>query len=315
MDESFEPEAKCLEVAEKIIACLNDGSIIGRFQNIKKNIFSKSNSNPDINSHLKQLSYENIELTKKLNELKNQAYSNQSLEEYTLDILNNHISTTSPKQYPHQTSIDDACSALIDVFEARTKANTLIRQQLTDENSVLRDNISKADAAANEELKEYRQRRLDNDHRFRKNQKDISNQIAQIRSSIEKKCAHYDDIIEENAEIEKEMADKGNIAKELMEKLHEAEVRHDTAQQRMNDLKYGLDKIENQVKSKIREIEAYRASQKFGIDNATENELEIICQLEEQISELYQENQSLSLELKKRKLMNTTIETTEISKI
>lgn len=319
-EQTFDPEKKCLDVAEKIISCLSDTSIIERFKSIKSNIFSNYQNSPNqnIQIHLKQLSYENVELLNKLNELKRRYdQDNQiNLSEYALSVINDHINTTSPKLYNKPESLDSACSVLFDVLEAKSEANTMVRAKLNDENRVLRDKISKAEAVANEELKEYRKRRLDHDNQTRQRQKQISSQISQLRAKIQQQSSRYDDLIEENNEIDNAMKEKKCIAKSLMTKLQDAEKRKVVAEKRLKDLQYNLEKSLTQIKAKEREIEAKRATQRFGIDEANENELEIIRELEKSISELYQENQTISLELKKRKLMaSSALDLTEVSKI
>ena len=190
MEESFDPEKKCLDVAEKIISCLSDASIIERFKSIKNNIFSNYQNQPvqNIQTHLKQLSYENVELLNKLNELKNKCEINKqiSLNDYALNILNDHINTTSPKLHTKSESLDSACSVLLDVLDAKSEASTLIRAKLNEENRILREKISKAEAVTNEELKESRKRRLEHDNITIQKQKQISAQISQLIAKIQK---------------------------------------------------------------------------------------------------------------------------------
>ncbi|OHT15515.1 hypothetical protein TRFO_02836 [Tritrichomonas foetus] len=252
---------------------------------------------------------------KKLEDLKRGLNENNSLNDFVLSSLNGHIKETSPNPRGPQSTIDNAISDLLDVLDARSRASSMIRQQLTDENSVLRDKISKAEAVANEEIKQSRQRRLDTDHKYRQKQKQISQQISQIRTKIEQQSNKFDDVIEENQEIENSMKEKKDIAESLMEKLQDAEQKKEIDQKRLDDLRYQLNRAETSVKAKEREIEAKRASQRFGIGDADESELEIIRQLENEISLLFQENQAMSLELKKRKLMNGAFDFSEISKL
>lgn len=303
MDDSFDPESKCLEVAEKIIGCLNEGAILKRFQEIKRNIIAQSQSMPDIQSHLKAVVLENREISKKLEELKSKIDSNTNLSDYSLSILNDYIAKTCPNPRPPETSIDEAISDLMDILDAREKASSVKRKQFTDENAALRDKISKIEAVTNEEIKRLRQRMLENDHKSRQNQKQLQTQISRIRAKVEQQSIKLDDLIEENQEIEKSMHEKKNIAESLMTKLQEAERRHGIDQKQLENLHFQLQRAENLVKAKEREIQAKRATQRFGIGDANEADLETIRNLEEEIASLYQENQELSLELKKKKLM------------
>ena len=92
--------------------------------------------------------------------------------------------------------------------------------------------------------------------------------------------------------------------------------RKEVAERRLKDLRYSLERSVAQTKAKEREIESKRATQRFGINEANEDELEIIRELEKDIAELFQENQTVSLELKKRKLMsNSALDLTEVSRI
>lgn len=303
MDDSFDPESKCLEVAEKIIGCLNEGEILKRFQEIKRNIIAQSQSIPDIQSHLKAVVLENREISKKLEELKSKIESNSNLSDYCLSVLNEFISTTCPNPRPPDTNIDEAISNLLDILDAREKASSLKRKQFTDENASLRDKISKIEAVTNEEIKRLRQRMLENDHRSRQNQKQMQSQIAKIRAKVEQQSIKLDDLIEENQEIEKSMEEKKNIAESLLSRLQEAERKHEIDQKQLENLHFQLERAENLVKAKEREIQAKRATQRFGIGDANEADLETIRSLEDEISSLYQENQELSLELKKKKLL------------
>ena len=314
-DDGFDPEAKCLEVAERIIGCLNDGQILKRFQGIKRHIFDSNRQIPDIQGHLKAVVLENRELSRRLEELKEDRRTNRRLDEYALSIINQRIKETSPNPQSPQETIDAAVDNLLAVIDAREKASTIKRQQLTDENAVLRDKISKTEAVCNEEIKESRQRRLENDHKSRQRQKVIQQQISQLRTKIEQQSNKFDDVAEENQEIKNSMQEKKIVAEKLMEKLQDAEKKKEIDQKRLNDLRYQLERAETQVKAKEREIDAKRATQRFGIGDVSEAELEVIRSLETEISALYQENQAISLELKRRRLINTGFSTTEISKL
>ena len=109
MDDTFNAEKWCLEVAKKIIACLNDGAIIERFQSIKKNIFANSGNqnSSNIQSHLKKVSYENIELSNRLSELQQKAIerSQQDLNSYNIRVLHVYINLVSPKPNNRANSI------------------------------------------------------------------------------------------------------------------------------------------------------------------------------------------------------------------
>lgn len=303
MDDSFDPESKCLEVAEKIIGCLNEGEILKRFQEIKRNIIAQSQSIPDIKAHLKAVVLENREISKKLEELKSKNRSNSNLSDYCLSVLNEYITKTCPNPRPLETNIDDAISYLMDILDAREKASSVKRKQFTDENASLRDKISKIEAVTNEEIKRLRQKMLENDHRSRQNQKQLQTQIAKIRAKVEQQSIKLDDLNEENQEIEKSMQEKKNIAESLLNRLQEAERRRTIDQKQLENLHFQLERAENLVKTKEIEIQSKRATQRFGIGDANEADLETIRNLEEEISNLYQQNQELSLELKKKKLL------------
>ena len=289
MDDTFNPEKRCLEVAEKIIACLNDGAIIERFQSIKKNIFANygNQNSSNIQSHLKKVSYENIELSNRLSELQQKAIerSQQDLNSYSISVLNDYINLVSPKPYNRVDSIETASSLLIDILEAKTEANSLIRTKLNDENISLRDKISRAEAVANEEIKESNKRRLETSNSAKTRQDLLNTEISKIRTKVQQQHSRYDDSIEENNDIDASMREKSDEAKALTAKLQETEQRKAVAEKRFKSLLFNFEKIENQTKAKEREIESKRATQRFGINDITETDLAIIRQLEQKISE------------------------------
>ena len=172
----------------------------------------------------------------------------------------------------------------------------------------MRDKIPRAEAVANEEIKESNQRRLEASNSATKRQDLFNTEISKIRTKVPQQHSRYDDLIEENNDIDASMREKSDEAKVLTAKLQEAEQRKAVAEKRLKSLVFNFEKIENQTKAKEREIESKRATQRFGISDITETDLAIIRQLEQEISELYQENQVLSLEIKKRKLLNTSNE-------
>lgn len=315
MDDSFDPETKCLELAEKIIGCLNDGAILERFQEIKRNIFSQSQPNRDVESHLKAMVLENRELTKKLEDLKARNESQMTLTEYSLSVLNDHIQKTAPNPQSQITNIDDATAYLLDIIDAREKASTLKRQQFTDENAQLRDKISKTEAVGNEEIKQYRQRRLENDHIRKQTQKQLKLKISKIRSKVEQLSIKLDDINEENSNIEQSMQEKSSTAEKLSSQLKNAEARKESELKEIDRLRDQLQKYQNLVRTKDREVNTKRATQRFGIGETDEADLETIRQLEEEISLLYQHNQGLSIELKKKKLASAFIDFSDSSRI
>ena len=172
----------------------------------------------------------------------------------------------------------------------------------------MRNKIPRAEAVANEEIKESNQRRLETSNLAKKRQDLFNTEISKIRTKVQQQHSRYDDLIEENNDIDASMREKSDEAKVLTAKLQEAEQRKTVAEKRLKSLVFNFEKIENQTKAKEREIESKRATQRFGIRDITETDLAIIRPLEQEISELYQENQVLSLEIKKRKLLNTSNE-------
>lgn len=289
MDDTFNPEKRCLEVAEKIIACLNDGAIIERFQSIKKNIFANygNQNSSNIQSHLKKVSYENIELSNRLSELQQKAIerSQQDLNSYSISVLNDYINLVSPKPYNRVDSIETASSLLVDILDAKTEANSLIRTKLNDENISLRDKISRAEAVANEEIKESNKRRLETSNSAKKRQDLLNTEMSKIRTKVQQQHSRYDDLIEANNDIDASMREKSDEPKVLTAKLQETEQRKAVAEKRLKSLLFNFEKIENQTKAKEREIESKRATQRFGINDITETDLAIIRQLEQEISE------------------------------
>ena len=117
---------------------------------------------------MKKVSYENIELSNRLSELQQKAIerSQQDLNSYSISVLNDYINLVSPKPNNRANSIETASTLLIDILDAKTEANSLIRTKLNDENIRLRDKISRAEAVANEEIKESNKRRLETSNMF-----------------------------------------------------------------------------------------------------------------------------------------------------
>jgi hypothetical protein len=62
MDE--DPVGKCLDLAEKIIGCLNEGEILRRYLTVKKKIYESRP--PSLSPHLKRLALEKRDLTQQL---------------------------------------------------------------------------------------------------------------------------------------------------------------------------------------------------------------------------------------------------------
>ena len=310
-----DPEQKCLEVAEKIIACLNDGEILKRYLAIKQKIYQTNSASPQLSPHLKRVALENRELANEVERLRQSITDARELEPWILANLAALQTKVLPEFQPSSSSIDEACEALQKVVDAKTESNNIIRQKMTDDNGILRDKISTMTAAANDELKQSRQRILDADHKFRVSQKELMKQIAQINESVEEQERKASDCDEENAGIEEAIEEKETVAKSLMVRIKDAERRSSVAEKRATDLKRQADRYRRQVEAIERDIEGQRAVQRFGVADVDEEELARLREVEEEVAQLIKENEKLSLNLKKKKLMSGNVSVTELSSI
>ena len=310
-----DPEQKCLEVAEKIIACLNDGEILKRYLAIKQKIYQTNSPSPQLSPHLKRVALENRELANEVDRLRRTISEARELEPWVLANLVALQTKVLPEFQPSNGSIDEACEALQKVVDAKTESNNIIRQKMTDDNGILRDKISTMTAAANDELKQSRQRLLDADHKFRMSQKEIVNQIAQVNEAVEEKERKTTDCDEENASIEEAIEEKETVAKSLMVRIKDAERRSAVAEKRATDLKRQADRYRRQVEAIERDIEGQRAAQRFGVADVDEHELARLREVEDEVAQLIKETEKLSLNLKKRKLMSGNMSVTELSSI
>ena len=308
-------EQKCLEVAEKIVACLNDGEILKRYLAIKQKIYQTNSPSPQLSPHLKKVALDNRELKNELETLRRNIRDTTELEPYILSNLAHLQLKVLPEFQPNANSIAEACDALQKVVDAKTESNNIIRQKMTDDNAVLRDKISTMTVAANEELKQSRQRLLDADHKFRMKQRELQAQIEQIAQQIEteeRKRTYYE---EESAGIESSMEEKETVAKALMAQLKEAEKRSDVAEKRTNDLKRQAERYRRQLENIERDIDGQRATQRFGVADVDDEELSELRDIEAEVARLIKENERLSLDLKKKRLITSNVDLTELSAI
>lgn len=313
--EGEDPEAKCLEVAERIIGCLNDGEILKRYLSIKQRIYQTQTQSPQLSPHLKRVALENRELSNQVEQLRQSLSTSQNLSEFVITQMEQLQKRILPEANIHAESFEEACSSLLQVVEAKSTSNNIIRQRVTDENAQLRDKISTMTAAANDELKLLRQKMLDSDHKFRMKQRDVQSQIDSINAEIESENEQISEFEEEMSNTESTMNEKQTIAKSLMSKLNSIERKSSVAEKRRNDLKRQAERMRRELETLERDIGGQRAVQRFGVADADEGELAQLREIEEEVAHLIKDNERLELELKKKKLIATNLDVTELSSI
>lgn len=315
--ESEDPEAKCLEVAERIIGCLNDGEILKRYLSIKQRIYQTQTQSPQLSPHLKRVALENRELTNELEQCRASLSTTQTLSDFVISQMEQLQKRILPNAGDRidSSSFEKACESLLEVVEAKSASNNFVRQRLTDENAQLRDKLSTMTAAANDELKLLRQKMLDSDHKFRTKQRETMNELDTINKEIESDVQQISEYEEEMATTENTMNEKQTIAKGLMSKLNGAERKSSVAEKRRNDLKRQADRMRRELETIEREIGTQRAAQRFGVCDADECELAQLREIEEEVAQLIKDNERLELDLKKKKLITTNLDVTELSSI
>jgi hypothetical protein len=220
-----------------------------------------------------------------------------------------------PEAHFNRDSIESAFSSLLDVIDAKSKSNEVIRQRMTDENATLRDKISARAALTNEELKIARQKMLENDHAARVRHQKMDRKINKLRTRLQQEEAGRDDLEDENRAIKLSIGKKEGEAKELMEKARDLERHASVAEHRLKDLKRQAERYRSENEGKDREIGTRRAAQRFGVADIADHELLELRRLEGEAARLIQENEALALELKKRRLLAGNVELTEVSSI
>jgi chromosome segregation ATPase len=311
-----DPVGKCLEIAERIIGCLNEGEILRRYLSVKKKI---DESRPtSLSQHLKRLALEKRELTSQLSSLQKAQSDATSLTCYVLsqlESIHKNVSARLPEARFSRESLESAFTSLLDVIDAKSKSNDLIRQRITNENAALRDKISSLAASTNDELKLARERMRDFDHKSRKKHRRIDQKLMSLRSRLERQETALENVEEENREIVAVMSEKETIARDLMKKLSDLEQHASLAEYRLNDLKRQSDRLRSEDEAKEREIGTQRAAQRFGVADISDRELLELRTLEGDVARLIQENELIGLELKKRRLLSGNAEITEMSSI
>jgi hypothetical protein len=303
--------AKCLNVAEKIINCLNDDDILQRYLALKKRI---SESRPrQLSPHLKRVALEKRELTHQLELLRTSRAPATNLEKWLLSEISVLHRKVLPDSEVPAASFESACESLLRVVEAKAESNGIIRQRLTDENAGLRDKISSLKAMMKEELRLSRQRILDTDFRFRTAQKEIEQKIEECHGEVARWGDDRDGVVAENTGIVRSISEAGRSLKEFRLKLKDVAVRKGVADLRLNNLKRQSERLQTENSAKGREIESRRASQRFGITDISKRDLADLQRLEEEVAARVRESEKLALDLRKKRLVAAKVDVTEVS--
>jgi len=307
-------EQKVLELSEKILSALGDGSIYMKYLKIKEKAVSMSPGRVNLDVHLKRLALENRELNRKIAEVKATENSNETLENYVIGSLVQMRKDTLPDaKVPPPISLNDACEALIAIIDAKSESNMLLRQKYTNENSILRDKISNIQKSSTEELQKIHQRHIDIDHKSRAHQKKITDSYTRLTEEMKNLIVQIENIEEENAGIEDSINSYENQAKVLAQRLSEAESKRGMTKSRLIGLQKKANLLRSDFENKSQLIESKRAAQRFGTSDADPKEVEELKDLEAKIAKLAEENELMQLELKKKKLSSSDNETTLFS--
>jgi hypothetical protein len=302
---------RCLDVAEKIIGCLNDGEILRRYLAIKKRIYKSRR--PQLSPHLKGVALEKRDLTHQLELLRTSRASATSLESR----LSSELSILHRKVLPDSdvpaAPFESACESLLRVVEAKTESNNIIRQRLTDESAGLRDKISSLNAMVNDELKLSRQRILDADCRFRPTRTKIQQSVEACRGVVGRRAKERDRAAAEKARIARSISEARGVLREFWPKLKDAGVRKGVAELRLMDLRRRGEGLRAENDAKGREIESRRASQRFGVTDISDRDVAELRRLEGEVARLVQESENLALDIRKKRLVAANVDATEAS--
>lgn len=298
-----EATQKCLEIAEKIVAVLDDGEIYKKYLPIRQKYFANAGTSPELDPHLKKIALENRELLNRVQLLRDEINSTESLENYVINAITKMQVKVLPKTKPgHYISVEESCSALLASLESRNESASIFRDQISKENNTLLERTSSLQLNANEELKKIHNHHIEIDHAYRQKENTIKQRLDALNNQIEATQRKVDDVEESNADLEDSMARKNSQAEALGIKLNESELKNRDARSRCEELRKQASLLMSELESKTKEIEYLQTKQRFGVQDPDYEDIDDLRAIEAEIESLERDNARLTLEIKKRRL-------------
>lgn len=307
---------KVLELAEKIISALGDGSIYEKYLKLKQKIISSSSISElsltnSLENHLKKIALENRELASRI-EMISSAVKSDSLSDYIITQLCELQAKVLPDVSPrYQHTVQEAAANLLQILNAKNKSNTYFRNSFTKKNNQIEQSINDIESKLNHEIETINNKLISSTKNYKSKEEAANSHL----NSIEEEFQHLSRTLEatelENEKLENEVDYSKQDAKERLKILTEVTKKRDITVTRLNELKKKANLLKFEVEAKSKDVEKKRALQVYGLDSDTK-ELEIIRNLEEEIAFLMIENEKLSLDVKRMRLTPVIIES-EIS--
>lgn len=309
------PEAACLNVAEKIIDCLSDKTIHERYLSLKEKIMNNHvNRGTGLKTHIQKLAIENRNYKKQLSHFQSMNQPQGDLNNWIMSQLYELQTKIIPdSRSMHSDILEDSLIALQKVVDSKVESFDRIRNALNEENSKYFDMISTKVVSFDDEARNINRKLSLKQDQLKQYKTKVEEVLEKLNNEYNELEAKYNKIIDKNNQLAEEISNIESNCQTQENQLDHIEDKLKSSKKRHKGLKYQLDQIQSDCDSKNREIETQRAKQRFGIKDATPEELDYLKQLEEKVAKLINENEQYAFELKRKRMTMEPLERTEVS--
>lgn len=309
------PEAACLNVAEKIIDCLSDKTIHERYLSLKEKIMNNHvNRGTGLKTHIQKLAIENRNYKKQLSHFQSMNQPQGDLNNWIMSQLYELQTKIIPdSRSMHSDILEDSLITLQKVVDSKVESFDRIRNALNEENSKYFDMISTKVVSFDDEARNINRKLSLKQDQLKQYKTKVEEILEKLNNEYNELEAKYNKIIDKNNQLTEEISNIESNCQTQENQLDHIEDKLKSSKKRHKGLKYQLDQIQSDCDSKNREIETQRAKQRFGIKDATPEELDYLKQLEEKVAKLINENEQYAFELKRKRMTMEPLERTEVS--
>lgn len=314
-EEDQSPETACLNVAEKIIDCLSDKTIHERYSTLKEKIMNNQvNRGTGLKIHIQKLALENRNYKAQLSHLQSMTQPQDDLNNWIMSQLYELQTKIIPdSRSMHSDILEDSLITLLKVVDSKVESFDRIRNALNEENSKYFDMISTKMVSFDDETRNINRRLSIKQDQFKQYKTKVEEVLEKLNNEYNELETKYNIILDKNIQLTEEISNIESNSQKQENQLDHIEDKLKSSKKRHKGLKYQLDQIQSDCDSKNREIEAQRAKQRFGIKDATPEELDYLKQLEEKVAKLINENEQYVFELKRKRMTMEPLERTEVS--
>ncbi|KAH0792923.1 myosin-2 heavy chain [Histomonas meleagridis] len=334
-ENSEDPQHKCLILAEKIIASLDDKDLVQRYFNLKKKIFDSQPKSAPVSqvyehrinadkaySFYQSLSQENQRLKDEISRLSSQTpnFSDSPDNEPIIEQLRQLESKILPTHsIPRSDTAVQEFESLKKVIEAKFDSLNFVRDKLRTENKRLKSEYRILSRELSSRIEAAKAKEESERSKIEAMKELLNNELIESQRILENLVSKHQSLKEENTNLRNKYNDTVALVDRIQKESSDLKIQIKQMEEESDSLCDEIESLKTQLSIKTKELNALQALQKFGVKAGNDFDIaEEIQRLTERAETLKAENAQMEYELKriaKRQQSSMTMMTTSTDAI